>query len=221
MVTNSGDVPISDIRLTWNAPEAFSFSPTTFDIVDPGTHADALSLVRLSVVHGIESDGRDSAILAQGRYRITVFIEGVLKKGDGISEEPVKYRSAIELVALVTDVSAFDQDGPINLRRPIASSWLGGFEADGFVHLFYKRGQVDLVNSGNTPVEAAIISIDGSRVENERTLAPGDTLVMPADSTGYFRINGGQAVRDKGKLPLYANGNSYLLFRSNEDKPGS
>lgn len=216
LLRNRGTAAVNDVRVElFGAGEEFSVTPSLIEEVTPfgsTTVEEALAsgLIRLTVEHGISSEGDGSYTppLSLGPHSVELRADAL---GQGTAATHHSVHVTLDILARVTDISVYDATGEVDLFDSGGSILTGGFEAGTFVPMYNVSGDVRVVNTGN--VDVIVERFYDWRIPEPFLLAPGDEIEVVAGADAYIAIAEGEAVRDVRKLPLLANGKTYIYLR--------
>ena len=186
LLSNGGDNPIFDIRLTTNHPQ-FTIVPETISTLSGKSSVENdnfIPLISLGILHGTQLNGVGyTSLLPMGENSATLTITGkTVENGDTI-ELASEY--GFTLNAKLMDISLFSNGQPIDLQNP-PSTIMSGRNFGGLGNLrLYNVDLSTLViqNIGN--VEISMNQID----MNNGTFNTLDTISILPDQSATITLN--------------------------------
>jgi hypothetical protein len=163
------------------------------------------------VDHGYGESGLTiKPLLEPGDHAIDLELRGEIPEMTGASVTP-HLSATLSFEALVTDIILSDSSGIRDLAEPNGRSLGGPVNGIEWTPIFHRYGKAVVRNSGNTPIEVDFLN-SYNDVLLDKLLQVGDTLEVPERLDGWVRIGRGLAVRDLVRLPLEADGRTYLAL---------
>jgi len=211
MISNTGQVPITDIQLESNHPK-FEIFPKTIDKLTPSEEGGVIPLLKLSVIHGERLNGTGfQGLLPKGENEVTITIKGKTQDKGGTIE--VSLNADIKINASVMDIKMLKNGQEIDMKQSPGITTTRETESGLiWVRTHPTNGEeVSLENTGNVDLDITFKILGGQT--NTQKVTPGEKFNLGRIISPTLIILDSQGtITDKSKIQIGTDGKGYFVL---------